>query len=226
MKNYLLPIGLFLMAVILAGCIGGATQPVCNEPYILVGTSCCLDQNDNGICDSEEAAPAAEEPEEAEEEAGAEEAEELQGTECTTHSDCDDGNSCTTDGCVDGVCKHTQNLDCPTPTLIDVEAYIAKVHCDETDGEEEGHFLLNNEWVLLHGQGVVLTGWTLEDSNGNVFEFPNGFELKGELYVHTGHGIMTAIDLYQLSSEEIWEANDMATLKNPAGDVVSQKACS
>jgi len=27
---------------------------VCNEPYILVGTSCCLDQNDNSICDNDE----------------------------------------------------------------------------------------------------------------------------------------------------------------------------
>lgn len=27
---------------------------VCNKPYILVGTSCCLDQNDNSICDKDE----------------------------------------------------------------------------------------------------------------------------------------------------------------------------
>jgi micrococcal nuclease len=27
---------------------------VCNKPYILVGTSCCLDQNDNSICDRDE----------------------------------------------------------------------------------------------------------------------------------------------------------------------------
>ncbi len=29
-------------------------QVTCNKPYILVGTSCCLDQNDNSICDSDE----------------------------------------------------------------------------------------------------------------------------------------------------------------------------
>lgn len=28
---------------------------VCNSPYILVGDSCCLDQNNNKICDSDEA---------------------------------------------------------------------------------------------------------------------------------------------------------------------------
>ena len=29
-------------------------QVTCNKPYILVGTSCCLDQNDNSICDVDE----------------------------------------------------------------------------------------------------------------------------------------------------------------------------
>lgn len=30
---------------------------VCNKPYIIVGTSCCLDQNDNSICDKDENIP-------------------------------------------------------------------------------------------------------------------------------------------------------------------------
>lgn len=30
------------------------TQPVCNKPYILVGNDCCLDKDDNGICDKDE----------------------------------------------------------------------------------------------------------------------------------------------------------------------------
>jgi micrococcal nuclease len=32
-------------------------QVTCNKPYILVGTSCCLDQNDNSICDKDETIP-------------------------------------------------------------------------------------------------------------------------------------------------------------------------
>ena len=32
----------------------GCNQVTCDEPYIKVGTSCCLDQNDNNICDSDE----------------------------------------------------------------------------------------------------------------------------------------------------------------------------
>lgn len=55
---------IFLASAILlvgAGCDSGITggvvaplQPVCNKPYILVGTDCCLDQNDNSICDLDE----------------------------------------------------------------------------------------------------------------------------------------------------------------------------
>lgn len=42
--------------------LGCATTPtgnvvVCNEPYILVGSSCCLDVNDNNICDKDETEP-------------------------------------------------------------------------------------------------------------------------------------------------------------------------
>ncbi len=37
--------------ILFAGCNSG---PVCKKPYILVGNDCCLDQNDNGVCDSDE----------------------------------------------------------------------------------------------------------------------------------------------------------------------------
>lgn len=52
------------MLVLLIGCSqkeqtqgNSAGQPVvCNKPYILVGTGCCLDQNNNSICDKDETA--------------------------------------------------------------------------------------------------------------------------------------------------------------------------
>lgn len=49
-----LAIGFFIF---LSGCIDG--QPECNPPYILVGTECCLDLNNNMVCDSDETAPPA-----------------------------------------------------------------------------------------------------------------------------------------------------------------------
>jgi hypothetical protein len=47
---------LLLISIILLVLIGCSTQPtvVCNKPYILVGTECCLDQNDNSVCDKDE----------------------------------------------------------------------------------------------------------------------------------------------------------------------------
>ena len=30
------------------------TQPLCSPPYIQVGAGCCLDENENGICDGDE----------------------------------------------------------------------------------------------------------------------------------------------------------------------------
>ena len=47
---------LVISLVFVSGFNGCKQQPtaVCNKPYILVGTDCCLDQNDNGICDSDE----------------------------------------------------------------------------------------------------------------------------------------------------------------------------
>lgn len=39
------------MSVIL---ILGCSNVICNKPYILVGESCCLDQNSNAVCDKDE----------------------------------------------------------------------------------------------------------------------------------------------------------------------------
>ncbi|GEM_PF-1299982 len=46
-------IGLLFLAILLvSGCIGSST-PTCNTPYILVGEDCCLDENDDNICDKD-----------------------------------------------------------------------------------------------------------------------------------------------------------------------------
>ncbi|MBU4501162.1 MAG: hypothetical protein KKA79_01105 [Nanoarchaeota archaeon] len=47
---------LVLAILALSGCGGGMTggAVVCNQPYILVGQDCCLDENDNSICDKDE----------------------------------------------------------------------------------------------------------------------------------------------------------------------------
>lgn len=42
------------MILVFSGCTQQKAPIVCNKPYIIKGTECCLDQNSNNICDSEE----------------------------------------------------------------------------------------------------------------------------------------------------------------------------
>lgn len=41
-----------IVIIFISGCVQQETT--CNKPYILVGNSCCLDQNDNNICDKDD----------------------------------------------------------------------------------------------------------------------------------------------------------------------------
>ena len=53
-QNYYL-FGLILISLFVVGCGRQAlTTTTCNKPYIVVGTECCLDQDDNSICDKDE----------------------------------------------------------------------------------------------------------------------------------------------------------------------------
>src|SRR3989344_8834757 len=60
MNKLIILFGLLVLIVLISGC--GQTQTiqpktqtsVCNSPYIQVGTSCCIDQNSNSICDNDE----------------------------------------------------------------------------------------------------------------------------------------------------------------------------
>ncbi len=45
---------LIFLSVFLIGCQQKTQDVVCNEPYILVGTDCCLDEDGNKICDKDE----------------------------------------------------------------------------------------------------------------------------------------------------------------------------
>ena len=52
MKTALLGIGALFLVLLVSGC--STTQIACNPPYIVKGSGCCLDQNSNGICDTDE----------------------------------------------------------------------------------------------------------------------------------------------------------------------------
>lgn len=52
MKAGLLGIAALFIVMLVSGC--ATTQVACNPPYIVKGSGCCLDQNNNHICDNEE----------------------------------------------------------------------------------------------------------------------------------------------------------------------------
>jgi hypothetical protein len=52
MEKSLPILGLGIILIVVAS--GCTQQPACNPPYIIKGGQCCLDQNNNGICDVDE----------------------------------------------------------------------------------------------------------------------------------------------------------------------------
>ncbi len=61
-KAILLIFALLLTALLIQGCATTTNAIVCNKPYILVGASCCLDSNNNNICDKDEVQKPVENP--------------------------------------------------------------------------------------------------------------------------------------------------------------------
>ena len=51
--NKIVIITLIFLAIVISACSQNQ-QTVCNKPYILVGNSCCLDKNNNNVCDNDE----------------------------------------------------------------------------------------------------------------------------------------------------------------------------
>jgi len=52
MKNTMFLASILLFSIFISGCT--QQKVTCNPPYILVGNSCCLDTNNNKICDKDE----------------------------------------------------------------------------------------------------------------------------------------------------------------------------
>lgn len=80
-----------------------------------------------------------------------------------------------------------------------------------------------NEKVILNRTGsgeLEMTGWKLEDTNGNIFVFPELTLYKdGAINIHTSAGINTVIDLYWNKNESVWQVGETATLLDPLGNI-------
>ncbi len=81
------------------------------------------------------------------------------------------------------------------------------------------------EMIILHNSGdaVNLKGWTITNSRGDVYTFPDLPFARGmSLALHTEKGQDTATDLYWGKDKAAWQkGNDKATLANAEGRVVA-----
>ena len=82
------------------------------------------------------------------------------------------------------------------------------------------------EAVKIHNNGetVKVTGWTLSDSQGNIYEFPQGLLLfsNADITIYTRTGTNTPVAFFWGRDQAVWgEKGDVVTLKDAAGRVQS-----
>jgi hypothetical protein len=107
----------------------------------------------------------------------------------------------------------SQKADCGTseivPTLVagSVKADIVSVN---------GAGLLESESVMLQNNGtqpLVLTGWTLRNSRGSSYTFPQLTVYPGgTVQVLTRSGVDSAAELFWQRSAPAWESGELAAL--------------
>jgi micrococcal nuclease len=90
---------------------------------------------------------------------------------------------------------------------------IDQVHYNADGNDEEN---LNDEYVVLVNSNahlLDLTGWSIQDENGNVFDFPIGFTLHPftSVTVYTGQGSNMTTALYWHHDTPVWN-NDGDTV--------------
>jgi micrococcal nuclease len=95
----------------------------------------------------------------------------------------------------------------PTLPSVSVNADIVSV---------TGAGSLTSESVIIQNNGdapLLLTGWTLKDSQGSTYIFPQlTLYPAGAVQVHTGPGTDTAADLYWQRSAAVWKSGELVAL--------------
>jgi LysM repeat protein len=77
--------------------------------------------------------------------------------------------------------------------------------------------------VASRGKQSDLTKWTLSDSLGNTFTFPNVilWSSQAPLHIHTGKGVDTPTDLFWNRTESVWKGRgELATLRDAKGTII------
>jgi len=103
-----------------------------------------------------------------------------------------------------------------TPAAAAVQQVVINGIVGAGDLETESVRLLNT------GNEVSMAGWTLDDGDGNTFDFPDfTFYSTGAVDVHTRAGTNTTIDLYWGLDQAVWTPGKVIYLRNVSGEQVS-----
>ncbi len=77
--------------------------------------------------------------------------------------------------------------------------------------------------IASRGKQINMEKWTLSDSLGNTFTFPNVilWSSQAPLRIHTGKGVDTPTDLFWNRTESVWKGRgELATLRDANGTVI------
>jgi LysM repeat protein len=114
----------------------------------------------------------------------------------------------------------TQNLDLTPPPTGTVVSQTGEPQVAIRTITDPGNLSTERVTIVNLGTVVDLTGWTLSDAQGNVYTFPAlSLFQGGAVTVHTALGRDTVTDLYWGKAEPIWQSGELASLKDPRGQV-------
>ncbi|MFO7872426.1 MAG: lamin tail domain-containing protein [Candidatus Undinarchaeales archaeon] len=135
---------------------------------------------------------------------------ETEGLVCTVNEDCDDGDDCTMDSCVDGVCEHIPNYNCESKDYM--EPSITEVS------------FTGEEYVKVGAKNWDVEGWTIENGNGTEFyKFPEKYTLNRYVIIYSTSDLSTTTKKYAAVGEDFWsDDGDKAILKDASGKVISE----
>lgn len=187
LSKYLIVVSL-IAVLLVAGCAGGPSE----EP----------EQNETEVEDQQ--------PQEKESETETETETEAEGPECTTNEDCDDGDDCTMDSCVDGECKYSPNYDC-----------VSKEHLEPSITEVS---FTGEEYVKVEAKNWDVSKWTVEKPNGSVlFTFPKDYTLNNYVSIYSMSDLSTSTKKYADVGEDFWsDDGDKALLVAKNGTTISE----
>ena len=109
--------------------------------------------------------------------------------------------------------RANRKMDCSTIETVPTLAFVS-VNTDIVSVSGVG--ALASEAVIIQNNSdtaLVLTGWTLKDSQGSTYTFPQvTLYPAGTVQVHTGSGTDTASDLYWQLSASVWKSGNLVAL--------------